>query len=464
LNSATNVHRGALLSVLFFGVLMAALDIAMLGPAKPAIQETYGVGEREGLWILNTFVLFNLMGVPVMSKMGDLYGRRRVFLVVVLSFGLGSVLVAASTSYAMLLVGRAVQGLSVSGIFPVAAAVVGDAFEPSERGRALGVLGAVFGVAFIVGPVVAGVLLPYGWRYIYFAYLPLVLFVWTAAYRTIPRTARERTDPLDLAGVMTLSVGLLALVYAISQLDPASITTSLASPAVWPALLAAAILLPLFGRIERRAADPVIRLTLFRNRQIALSSVIAVGAGIVEAAFIYFPTVAGLAMGVSRSAAAFMLVPLSLAIAVGSPLAGRVLDRVGSKVVVLMSGAMLVFGMTGVAAWPGSQAAFYVSTVLVGLGMAGIMGSALSYILMHEARREERTTSQGLITLFISIGQLIGAAIVGAVVASMDGDVRGFSAAFLGIAGLMFIVLLLSLRLKSRAAESAELFSRSAPS
>ncbi len=111
-------------------------------------------------------------------------------------------------------------------------------------------------------------------------------------------------------------------------------------------------------------------------------------------------------------------------------------------------------GMAGIAAWPASRAAFYASTVLIGLGLAGIMGSALSYILLHEASEGERTASQGIITLFISIGQLFGAALVGSIVASFGAEVSGYSTAFFGIAAMMAVLLLMSLRLKSRKEES----------
>lgn len=433
---------------------MAALDIAMLGPAKPAIQHTFSIDERSGSWILNAFVLFNLMGVPVMSKMADLFGRRLIFLNVIVLFAAGGLVVATSSSYAMLLVGRSLQGLSVSGIFPVAAAVVGDVYEPEHRGRALGILGAVFGLAFIVGPIIAGLLLPFGWRWIYFAYLPLATVVWVWAFKRLPQVTRSRPAPLDVQGVITLSVALLSITYGISQLDPSQIVESLASPGVWPAFLIAVVLFLAFVRAENRAADPILRLGIFRNRQIALSGLIAIGAGIVEAAFISFPTLASLSLGVSPSEAAYMLVPLALAIAIGSPLAGRLLDRVGSRTIILWSNAALVMGMAGIAAWPASFTAFYTSTVLIGLGMAGIMGSALSYILLHESSEKERTASQGIITLFISIGQLFGAALVGSIVTSLGAEVSGYSTAFFGVAAMMAVLLLMSLRLKSRKEES----------
>lgn len=441
------------MAVLFFGVLVAAMDIAMLGPTKPAIQSTFGIDERAGSWILNAFVLANLVGVPVMSKLADLFGRGRVFMTVILLFGVGSLVVALSSSFGMLLVGRSIQGLSVSGIFPIAAAVVGDAYKPEFRGRALGVLGAVFGLAFIVGPILAGVLLQFGWRWIYFGYVPLVAVVWLFALIFIPHSARKRTKPIDVRGILLLSGALLSITYGMNQLDTGDLLNSIRSMRAWPAFLLAFILLPAFVRREKVAEDPVLRLSMFKNNQIALASLVAVGAGIVEAAFISFPTLASLAMGVSWSTAAFMLIPLSFAIAIGSPLAGRLLDQYGSRAIVVTSSVAMVFGMLGIAGWPASRVAFYISTVSIGLGLAGIMGSALNYILMHETREGERTASQGLITLFISVGQLFGAALVGGVVASMGGSVAGYSTAFFGIAAMMAAMTLIAFRLKSRPEE-----------
>ncbi len=122
---------------------MVALDIAIVGPALPAIQDTFGVSERAIAWVFSMFVLFNLVGLPLMAKLSDVFGRRLVYTLDILLFGVGSIIVAFSPSFTVLLIGRAVQGVAASGIFPVASAVIGDVFEPERRGRALGVLGAV---------------------------------------------------------------------------------------------------------------------------------------------------------------------------------------------------------------------------------------------------------------------------------------------------------------------------------
>jgi len=142
-----------------------------------------------------------------------------------------------------------------------------------------------------------------------------------------------------------------------------------------------------------------------------------------------------------------------LSVAFVSPIAGRILDRVGSKAIVLASNAVLALGMIGMALSPESEAVFYLASILIGAGLAGLMGSALSYILIHEARSEERSVSQGIITLFISIGQLMAGAAVGATAASSSSELMGYRNAFLGIAVFTMLLTVASFLLKKRSAE-----------
>ena len=451
-NEPTHSPRRLLL-VLFLGVLMVALDIAIVGPALPAIQDTFGVSERAIAWVFSMFVLFNLVGLPLMAKLADVFGRRLVYTIDILLFGVGSLVVALSPSFAVLLVGRAIQGMAASGIFPVASAVIGDVFAPERRGRALGVLGAVYGVAFIIGPIIAGLLLKVGWTWLFIINLPVAVVVALVGYGKLPALHRAQGRQLDWAGIATLGMLLAALAYGINWLDTEAFVDSLTSLAVWPYLLLAAVLFPVFLYVERRAPNPLLRLGLLSSRQVVLAGLLAAGAGLTEAAFIFFPKMAGVAFGVSRSAGAYMLLPLTFAVALGAPLAGRLLDRVGSRAIVLAGTACLTLGMGILGLLPPQQIYFYVGTVLVGLGLAALLGSALAYILLSESRVEERTVAQGIITLFISIGQTIGAPMIGAVVASEAGALMGYTQSFLIIAGVTLVLLLLSFGLKKRGSE-----------
>ena len=125
-----------LLAVLFAGVLMSALDIAIVGPALPAIQDAFGVDSRGLSWVFNTYILFGLLSAPLMAKLSDRYGRRSIYLLDIALFALGSLVVAYSPNFQVLLLGRAVQALGAGGILPVASAVIGDTFPPERRGPA----------------------------------------------------------------------------------------------------------------------------------------------------------------------------------------------------------------------------------------------------------------------------------------------------------------------------------------
>lgn len=442
-----------ILIVLFLGVLMAALDIAILGPAIPAIRDSFELSERQVSWVFSVWVLANLVSVPIMSKMADRYGRKAIYLLDIALFAIGGIVVALAPGFSVLLIGRALQGSAASGIFPVAGAVIGDAFEPEKRGRAFGVLGSVFGVAFIIGPILAGTMLLVGWRWLYLIFVPISVLVIGLGWRILPGQTKRPNKPVDKVGLLSLAGMLLATAYAISVLDTSNLWDSILRWRVINSAIVVAILMPFFVRAAKSAVDPVVRMDLFRNRQVAIALLIAIGAGISEAAFIFFPTIAVLAHNVTMSEASFMLLPLMIAVAVGSPLAGRLLDKAGSKLVVLLSMVFLAFGMLGIATSPESKPVFYLASVFIGFGLAGLLGSALSYILIHEAKKQERAVSQGAITLFISIGQLLSAAMVGAIAASNQIELEGYRTAFSVIVVITFLMTACAFFLKNKSDE-----------
>lgn len=448
-----SVSSGRILPVLFLGVLMAALDIAIVGPALPALREHYDLSERAVSWVFNVFVLCNLLGLPLMARLSDLVGRRWIYAVDVALFAAGSLVVAAAPPFEVLLIGRGLQGLGASGIFPVASAVVGDVVPPARRGRALGILGAVFGIAFIVGPILAGILLMAGWRWLFLVNLPLALVVITLGLRVLPAGGTSDEGRLDWPGVASLGAMLALFAFGINRIDTAAFLSSLASAEVAPYLIASLVLLPLFIRMEGRTAHPLVRLELFRKRQVAIVAALGIGAGLTEAAFVFMPAMAVQAFGVTKSSASFMLLPLVSAVAVGSPVAGRVLDRLGSRAVLLSSTSLLTLGLAVMGLLPLTLPSFYVASVLIGLGLSGILGSSLSYILLQESEAAERTVAQGVGTLSISIGQLTGGALIGAIVTSAVAGLPGYQAAFTAIAVVGAALVATSVFLKKRSGE-----------
>lgn len=452
--------RNKVLLVLFLGVLMGALDIAIVAPALPSIQKFFGVGDRILAWTFTIYVLFNLISTPLMAKLSDTFGRRSIYVLDVALFALGSLIVALAPAnlFAVLLAGRALQGFGAGGIFPVASAVIGDTFPPEKRGGALGLIGAVFGLAFLVGPILGGIILSItSWQWLFIINLPIALVVIIMGWQLLPVTHPATTRPFDLAGMAILGIMLASLAYGLNQIDTQNFFGSLASLSVWPFLVLGIILLFVFPAIEKKAADPILNLNLFKSRQTVIASMLSAGAGLGESGMVFIPALAVAAMPaiINEHNASYLLMPVVLAMAVGSPLVGRLLDKFGSKVMVFAGTFLLAVGMIMLSSsnlismlW-----GFIASAAVIGLGLSSLLGAPMRYIMLNEASAADRTSAQGLITLFTSVGQLTSSALIGAVAASMGGGVKGYGTAYMVIGIIAGIMVILTLGLKNRQQE-----------
>jgi len=450
-----NKKRNKILLVLFVGVLMGALDIAIVGPALPAIQKQFAVDERTLAWIFSIYVLFNLIGTPLMAKLSDVYGRKTLYILDTSLFAAGSLLVALAPSFAVLLAGRAIQGFGAGGIFPVASAVIGDTFPEDKRGGALGLIGAVFGIAFIIGPVLAGVLLLLSWHWLFLVNIPIALLVIVMSLRLLPDTKNKERRKFDWRGLSILVGIIIFLTTGLNRLNSADFINSLFSLNVLPYFIGGLILLPFYKISETRAEDPILRLQLLSSRQVVIVCILALGAGICEAAVVFVPPLLVSTFSVSNSKASFMLFPVVLAMAFGAPLAGRMLDKIGSKIV-LMSGTMLLtLGMVSLSLKGGTLLYFYISAIFIGIGMGGLVGAPLRYIMLNESQASERASAQSVIRLFTGIGQLFGAALVGAIASSHGGGSAGLRAAYLLVGVMSAGLFIASCCLKPRTVELA---------
>ncbi len=466
-----NKQRNQLLFLLFFGVLMGALDIAILGPALPSIRAEFGVDERNLAWMFSSYVLFQLVSTPLMAKLSDLYGRRWIYILDIALFGMGSLLVATSSTFNSVLIGRAIQGFGAGGIFPVASAVIGDTFPPEKRGSALGMIGAVFGVAFLIGPLLGGVILAVAnWHWLFLINLPIAVLIILFSLRLLPATRPATSRRLDVAGMILLASFLASLTFGLNQLDPGNLAASLVTPSVGGALALALVLLVILIWAERRISLPMLPAHLFNRRQLGLAYWLSAGAGLAEASLVFVPLMAvtGLAnQGIHEKNATWLLIPAILAMAVGSPLAGRLLDRIGSRNVIMGGTALMSAGFLMLSLLGGNLIFFLLSGALIGGGLTALLGAPIRYIMLGEASIEERSLAQGLVTLFTSMGQLVGSALIGALVASFGAlnPFAGYQTAFgfVAIASLLLFGSATLLKTRQRELETLrgnEAFSR----
>ncbi|WP_255503766.1 MFS transporter [Methanothermobacter sp. KEPCO-1] len=377
--------RNIILVLLFAGVFMGALDIGIIGPALPAIEKSFHVDPRLASWMFASYILFFMVGTPVMAKLSDRYGRRNIYILDITLFAAGSAITALSPSYPLLILGRSLQGFGAGGIFPVASAFIGDTFPPESRGRALGIIGSVFGFSSIAGPVLAGFILPYGWEWLFLINIPVAAIIVIAGFFILPVTVKDDEGGFDVLGTIILAVLVTSLAIGINQLDTADIPGSITRPIVSLPLLIAIALLPILWRVENSARDPIIQVDLLREREVRIATAISAGNGLSQSAIVFIPSYALLALSLSESMASFSLLPFVMTMALGAPVIGFLLDRVGSKTVMVSGSLILITGCLMMALLSSTLALFILAEVLMGLGLITVIGAPLRYIMLSEA-------------------------------------------------------------------------------
>jgi EmrB/QacA subfamily drug resistance transporter len=314
---------GALMLVL----LLASLDQTIVSTALPTI-----VGDLGGLthlsWVVTGYLLASTVAGPLYGKLGDLYGRKTLLQGAIVLFLVGSVLCGISQNMTELIGFRALQGLGGGGLMVLTLAVVGDIFPPRERGRYQGFFGAVFGVSTIIGPLLGGFFVDnLSWRWIFYVNLPIgavALAVIGVAFHA--RTERIR-HKVDYLGAAVLAGGLAAIVLFTSL---GGNTYAWSSPAIIAMAVVGVALLVLFPLIERRAAEPILPLELFRNRVFVVTSAIGFIVGLaLFGAITYLPLYLQIVRAYSPTGSGLFLTPLMGGLLVTSIASGQLISRYG---------------------------------------------------------------------------------------------------------------------------------------
>lgn len=442
--------RNKILALLFVGVFMGALDIGIVGPALPAIKSAFGINERLVSWIFTIYILFFMIGTPLMAKLSDNYGRKTIYILDVFLFAVGSAITVSSNSFETLLIGRAIQGFGAGGIFPVASAFIGDTFPPEKRGSALGLIGSVWGFSGLLGPILGGLLLNYGWQWLFIINIPIAFIVILLGYKILPQSKNDKGTRFDIYGTAVLTLLVSSLAYGVNQIDTTNFIGSLTSIYTWPFLVVAIILLPLLIKIEKMAEDPILEVVLLKSREVKIATSIAFGTGLNQTAIVFLPAFAVTILALSTSQASLMVIPLVVTLGLSAPLIGRLLDKFGTRKVMFGGTLILVLGLFMLSTLASSFYLFIISGAVIGIGLSSVLGSPLRYIMLSESPSSKRAAGQALININSSVGQLIGGALIGAVIASQGSSAQGYQSAYILIGFVAVAMTILTLGLKKR--------------
>ncbi len=441
--------RNLILILFLIGVFMGSLDTGIIGPVLPSIEQSFNLTSRESSWIFTLFVIFFMIGSPVMAKFSDFYGRKKIFILDVVLFGIGSCLIAFSANIESIFLGRIIQGFGCGGIFPVGGAFIGDAFPLEERGKALGILGSVFGISAIGGPLVGAALIPYGWNWCFTINIPISIFIILFALYILPDAENKRKLKIDYPGILILSLLSIFLAYGLNQIDSSNFISSLLSPKVLPFLLIFIILIPIFFRVEKRAEESIVAIHMLKNKEIRIACIETLAYGIIYSSAIFIPSLVILSMGLNDQLASLMLIPILGANAVAAPILGKILDSTGSRKIMMVGTILLTIGLIAIAVYPNNFLLFIIAGCLVGVGLVTIIGAPLRYIVLSEAKPTERGAGQAIVNMLSSAGQLIGGALIGGIIASFAG-IMGYKISLILASAVAFIAFLFTLKLKSR--------------
>lgn len=402
------VVTAGLLAALFIG----ALDATVVTTATPKITD-----ELSGLslisWIFSIYTLTICASTPIFGKLADLFGRKSIFSIGLLLFLIGSVLCGAAQSMSELIWFRAIQGIGAGALTPVTFTIIGDMYTGEQRGKVQGVLSSVWSVAGLLGPFVGGYFVDeMSWRWIFYMNVPVSVISFILVYGFLHEDFEKVSKKIDYIGALTFTICISSLLLALLT---GGETYAWNSPIIIGLFLIAALFLFLFLRVEARAKEPMLPLSLFKEKTISISYILGfLGFCIVAGSSIYSPMWIQKVLGYSATNSGLMLMPMSVAWLLAANLSGRYMFRLGAKifmllgaVIVALAGVWLSFVDIHSPYW-----SFMGIVVLIGFGI-GCISTTTIVTIQSAVGGNMRGVATSTNSLMGALGQTVGVAIFG---------------------------------------------------
>ena len=403
-------HRARLeiMAAIMLALFLGALDQTIVGPVLPKISTELN-GASLYVWVVTAYLVTSTAAIPIYGKLSDYFGRKPMLLTGIVLFLIGSVLSGLSQTMWQLVLFRGVQGLGAGALFPISLAVIGDLFTPAERGKYQGLFGGVFGIAFLVGPFLGGVLTDnISWHWIFFVNVPVGLASLYMIGRLLPMVRpADAKFSLDLAGLATFIGAVVPVLVALTLAEDGN----WGDPYVIGWFAVGAVFLVFFIAIEARAKDPMIPLSLFRNRTFAVSAVATFFAVFgFSVLIIFLPLWFQIVRGESTTASGYLLFPFLMGLIFSSIAAGQIVSRTGRyKVLLALSLAVMSVGIALFHLLHGNTPIhiMWIWMLIAGLGVGPTM-AIFTLIVQNDVPFAQLGTATSDLTLIRQIGTSVG--------------------------------------------------------
>ncbi len=402
-------NRKKIMIALFVATFLAAIEGTIVSTAMPSIT-----GELQGIsqysWIISLYLLTAAISTPVYGKLSDLYGRKKLFMIGAAIFLAGSMLSGLAQSMPQLMAFRVLQGLGAGALTTIPYTIIGDLYSFEQRAKIQGWLSSIWGVAGISGPLLGGLLVDYvSWRAIFYMNVPFGIVALYLLYTSLHEAYERKKRHIDYPGILTFAAGMFCFLYALALLrDEAG--TGVAAGLVSGLLVAAAVLLTLFARIERRSPEPFIPFELFRSRLIRLVNLNSLLLCVINVVVIfYLPLWLQGVYGKSATFSGLAMIPLSIAWPLGSILAGNWIARQGIRAISVFGACLLLAGGAGFAFLDASTSIWLLCLYIFLAGMAfGLCLTSVTVAVSSAVGWEQRGAAIASNNFIRTFGQTLG--------------------------------------------------------
>ncbi|MFL5842133.1 MAG: MFS transporter [Thermoleophilaceae bacterium] len=440
-------HYGATLAVLATSALAYAVSQTMVAPALPAIQQDLHTTTTGVTWVLTIYLLTASIATPVLGRLGDMFGKERMLVLVLVMFALGSLVAALSHSIGMLVAGRAIQGFG-GAVFPLAFGIIRDEFPAERVAAGIGLISATFGIGGGAGLVAAGVIVDHlSYEWIFWIALIVTSIAIVATVLFVPESPIKVPARIDWAGAVLLSIGLASLLLGISE-GP---RWGWGSARVLAAFGIAAAGLYAWVRWELRVAQPLVDMRMMRRRPVWATNLAALlvgfgmfGSFILIPQFVQAPPGAGYGFDATVTEAGLILLPSTTVMLFAGPIAGWLGGRVGSRLPLLIGTALAAIAFAFIGLAHAERWELYVGSALMGAGI-GFAFAAMANLIVEAVDPTETGVATGMNTIMRTIGGSLGAQIAATIVSANviagthTAAERGYTTAFFLSAGVLLL-------------------------